>query len=378
MKFEGKKIGRNDPCWCGSGKKFKKCHIDRRQEPALPHGKITNSLGQFHNRKMCLYPLTRESKCKQIIRAHTIQRRGVLGRITSPDNHVLSFYPPKMDEFNKPTLHRVGWNKASTFLGFCASHDKELFSNLEDSPFTGTDRQCFLIGYRALCHELYKKSTSLDAGSYLKDSLDKGKDLLEQWRIQTMLAVCSAGSEKGNEDLESTKQLYDKALTLNLYNSIQRVIIYFKGTLSFASTGVVCTEFDFNGRQLQNLSTAKVPAHSLSFGIAAMEEGGAFVATWPKEFAKCDEFINSLLTERTEDIPSILIEFVFAYVENTYFSECWWNSLPSAQSASLKELAGVPVPYGSPLQYSRMRYLDWSVVSIEPPRAKKTNSDTSI
>ena len=23
---ETEKIGRNDPCWCGSGKKFKKCH----------------------------------------------------------------------------------------------------------------------------------------------------------------------------------------------------------------------------------------------------------------------------------------------------------------------------------------------------------------
>jgi preprotein translocase subunit SecA len=23
---DGKPIGRNDPCWCGSGKKFKKCH----------------------------------------------------------------------------------------------------------------------------------------------------------------------------------------------------------------------------------------------------------------------------------------------------------------------------------------------------------------
>jgi preprotein translocase subunit SecA len=22
----GTKLGRNDPCWCGSGKKFKKCH----------------------------------------------------------------------------------------------------------------------------------------------------------------------------------------------------------------------------------------------------------------------------------------------------------------------------------------------------------------
>jgi preprotein translocase subunit SecA len=23
---EQQKVGRNDPCWCGSGKKFKKCH----------------------------------------------------------------------------------------------------------------------------------------------------------------------------------------------------------------------------------------------------------------------------------------------------------------------------------------------------------------
>ena len=23
---ENETIGRNDPCWCGSGKKFKKCH----------------------------------------------------------------------------------------------------------------------------------------------------------------------------------------------------------------------------------------------------------------------------------------------------------------------------------------------------------------
>jgi preprotein translocase subunit SecA len=23
---ERDQIGRNDPCWCGSGKKFKKCH----------------------------------------------------------------------------------------------------------------------------------------------------------------------------------------------------------------------------------------------------------------------------------------------------------------------------------------------------------------
>jgi preprotein translocase subunit SecA len=26
VKDEHENIGRNDPCWCGSGKKYKKCH----------------------------------------------------------------------------------------------------------------------------------------------------------------------------------------------------------------------------------------------------------------------------------------------------------------------------------------------------------------
>ncbi|MDQ4019962.1 MAG: SEC-C metal-binding domain-containing protein [Actinomycetota bacterium] len=26
MASEEEKRGRNDPCWCGSGKKYKKCH----------------------------------------------------------------------------------------------------------------------------------------------------------------------------------------------------------------------------------------------------------------------------------------------------------------------------------------------------------------
>jgi len=26
VKSEHENIGRNDPCWCGSGKKYKRCH----------------------------------------------------------------------------------------------------------------------------------------------------------------------------------------------------------------------------------------------------------------------------------------------------------------------------------------------------------------
>lgn len=37
------KLGRNAPCWCGSGKKYKKCHLEadlagaaERNEPSVP------------------------------------------------------------------------------------------------------------------------------------------------------------------------------------------------------------------------------------------------------------------------------------------------------------------------------------------------------
>lgn len=29
------KVGRNKPCWCGSGKKYKYCHLNRDQERGL-------------------------------------------------------------------------------------------------------------------------------------------------------------------------------------------------------------------------------------------------------------------------------------------------------------------------------------------------------
>ena len=45
------KIGRNDPCFCGSGKKFKKCHLLKPQETAAtiqypPVRSETPQLGQ--------------------------------------------------------------------------------------------------------------------------------------------------------------------------------------------------------------------------------------------------------------------------------------------------------------------------------------------
>ncbi|HBP89844.1 MAG TPA: hypothetical protein DD706_19360 [Nitrospiraceae bacterium] len=354
----------NAPCWCGSGKTFQECHIDRIQDFPLPPGKINDVLRKIYTKKVCLHPEASKEQCTKIIQAHTIQRRGAIERITSSDNHVLSFYPPEKDQHNKLKLHRVGWKKASTFRGFCSHHDNSLFSNLEDEGFIGTDKQCFLVGYRALCHALYQKITVKDSVPFLKSSLDKGRILYEQFFIQDLIATSNEGLSKGLEDLTPIKQEYDKAIMENSYNSIHQVVIDFKGTMAFTSTGVIHVEFDVNGKLLQDLLSAPVPAQTFSISIVSTEQGGVFIATWPRRFSKCKDFFRALFAIDKQNIPSILLEFIFAYVENTFFSETWWNSLTHFQRDHLNELAGLLVPYGKLQAWTGNRYLDWEITEI--------------
>ena len=48
VKDEHDKIGRNDPCWCGSGKKYKKCHGAMRPRPGVHSG-----LQRARSRRVC-------------------------------------------------------------------------------------------------------------------------------------------------------------------------------------------------------------------------------------------------------------------------------------------------------------------------------------
>ena len=49
------KIGRNDPCWCGSGKKYKKCHeaFDEKMEMMKQKGYAVVDRSLINMRKLC-------------------------------------------------------------------------------------------------------------------------------------------------------------------------------------------------------------------------------------------------------------------------------------------------------------------------------------
>ena len=226
------KIGRNDPCWCGSGRKYKKCHLGRHISPVVPFAAIKSAIEHAWDEKRCLHPLASANACDQIVSAHTIQRSTVLRRLIDERNHVRTFYRAESDE---PSI--VGWKKASTFPGFCSRHDRSTFRPIEEIPFTGTPAQCFLVGYRALCHQIHQKRAAIRQCVLLKNLGDKGHPLEVQRMVQRHYAMMEAGTRKGLEAFAALKASMDRQLIAEEFSGWSRLIVRFNGSLCVASTG---------------------------------------------------------------------------------------------------------------------------------------------
>ena len=85
-----KTMQRNDPCWCGSGKKWKKCHRDRESQQPVELGERLSRLYREFQKGYCSHPQARSEDCgHRIIRAHTVQLRGGLAAIAE-NGHVIS------------------------------------------------------------------------------------------------------------------------------------------------------------------------------------------------------------------------------------------------------------------------------------------------
>ena len=201
-------IGRNEPCWCGSGRKYKHCHLNRANQNPLEIWEVSKLVRQELDPKTCLAPSAWRSKCSgKIVRAHTVPKSGSLQKIVRM-GHVYSFDTSiESIERNRGSIvpKLLGINKASTFAGFCSRHDDAIFSPLEKQEFNGTPEQCFLLGYRALALELYKKRAAINLFSSFLNEVDKGYPLEAQVEMQAFFQNFQMSSEAGLKDLKQYK-----------------------------------------------------------------------------------------------------------------------------------------------------------------------------
>lgn len=345
------KLGRNDKCWCGSGKKFKKCHLGR--ESAQPHKPwdLSAAHRKHFSKKLCSAPDSFHSQCSgSIIAAHTVPRSGSLNQIAD-DGHVMSFMPSldgliKHNGVLKP--ERVGVRRASTFSGFCSTHDDGLFAPIEKDAFVGSQEQCFLLAYRAYAREIYTKRAASEQAKLYKD-LDRGRSPDRQIEIQAFAHLHGAGIDAALRDIKIHKARFDRCLTSGDYSSVRSYIIELEGAPPVMCSGTYAPNVDFWGRQLQDMADLALVPELMSVTSFFGGEKGQIVFSWMAEDDRCcTALIKSLEQINDDDLSSTLVAYFFDHFENVFASPSWWDGLgQSNQDALIQRMIGeIGVAFG--------------------------------
>ncbi len=335
------KIGRNDKCWCNSGKKFKHCHYGRENEREITKGDIIGESKRIAARKCCYVPNELHHECdKKIINAHTISKSGSLMEISDSTNHVLGLKINIANIFKhegRLAPEKIGVNQASTFKGFCSKHDKQLFSCVEDYPFTGAEEQCFALMYRSVAKELYAKEGGLISSEIIKSG-DRGKHPIDQRFIQQFCADNQLGTETALRELSEFKTKLDEELLGKVKNNLSHLIFEASTPMPVAVSSIVAPISDFEGNLIQNLGDLNIVAEPIVFNSFSSDGKGYVVFSWLKNSNKVLGFVNTLLAIRNEDIFSALIRFFFGVSENTFISPAWWNGLQDVKKKKIESL----------------------------------------
>lgn len=356
------KIGRNELCWCGSGKKYKKCHLNRENEAKKNIYEIKNNFKTIFNEPACMAPNEIKNECSEkIIKAHTISKSSNLKYIAE-NGHVWHLSLDSDERKIDIIKDNIGINKASTLKCFCSKHDKELFSEIEDKAFSFSDKQIFLLTYRSLCAELYKKNLSKKHMVKSKE-YDSGFNVAEQLNFQIFLKNIIYAEELGVRDLIDEKECYDCMLINEQFDDIRYYCIIFEKPLDIYCSGGFVPTIDFNNNSLANLYDEDKIFYRIFINIIKVKDNGVVIFSWHKNQDQyCLALIKSLIAIPDIDKPAALLCLFFKTLENIFFSDSWWSSLSTQKHTLLKEYFKTFL-VDNLQDYSKLKeFVDWKII----------------
>jgi len=332
------KIGRNDPCWCGSGKKFKKCHLYRENAEPVKVSEVLRSFRVAAENKTCLHPNAGASTCGQPIRSHTIGKSAGLTTIARR-GHVYRFKADLEDIFsskrrNLPILE--GLNRASTFPGFCAFHDSDLFRPIDAEPFVGSTEQVFLLMYRSVARELYAKLVFRKATDIMA-TLDQGKPVDVQHAVQGLSLLASLGGELGLADVASMKQQLDRDLLGSSVDNTRFVIYWLNTKPPLLCSAATQPNRDVLGHPVFDLVSSGVTGSHVACNIVPTDCGGAIVFSWLDGDRHADRYFETLNGIPLKEVPGVVVVHAFDTFENIFAQPDWWEGLPDGLRIELME-----------------------------------------
>ena len=241
----------------------------------FPLQSLLNKQKQLAKKGRCLH-YDGDHRCEKIIKAHSIQKSGALS-VIADKGHVYT-HSANVSSLKKNKGHlnfkKCGINKVSTFLGFCENHDNELFEPIDNYSLIPKDQQVLLYAYRSLCRELFVKENVL---ALIESQLQTG---ISQDAINELFLSLKQGTTFGLNNLKNHKKIYDNSLRDKNFCGMKYVLFVSKQKPSIAFSGVFFPDFDFIGRQLQDLGDHNGNLELISICSAPMDCGWGFLFAW--------------------------------------------------------------------------------------------------
>lgn len=349
--------GRNDPCPCASGKKFKKCHGGLNPPPTPRPAQMDAELRKSDPKAVCLAPDRLKHACKgRVIASHTVSRSGSLGMIEK-NGHVYS-YAPSIQAFDQndgrvaPVLR--GWTKASTFPGFCSHHDKQLFAPLEDMPFTGSQHQCFLLAYRSFVWELYAKTVQVR-----RDAYQAALIAARSPELKGIFGHIRHSKKLGFRDINQHKGSYDRVLSARRWSECHGLLIEFDQTFPIQCSAGWSPETDIHGNLLQDLNHSPRKLDSAALVSFAADGKSYFLLCWLQESTLAPSVVADSIEALPEsDLAGALGALLLLSSENCHMSPDWYDALSETGKRWVNDLVHpMPVPGLTPANAGGENYL---------------------
>jgi SEC-C motif len=329
------KLGRNDPCWCGSGAKFKRCHLERQGETLITHDDIMRRIRASRIGKSCLHPAASASTCsRRLVRSHSISKSALSA--IAEDGHVFEFHGD-YDVFLR--LHGdveprpVGIRSASTFPAFCVNHDCSTFSPIEQGRYRPCEEHAILASYRAVCRELFWA----EAGTKLSilDDLDRLLPSEAQGPFRRLAEAKAEDTERTLAGIRLIKAAYDAALLAQDYSQVKFYAIAFASPPDVMMTSLFAPFVDFRGKVIREGDIRGTTDDHMILSLFASGSVGWFQLAWLGESRAGLEFTRSLAAFTDEEMPHAIIRLVFSGFENIFFRPGWWAGLSDSDRVYL-------------------------------------------
>ncbi len=323
-------MGRNDPCWCRSGRKWKHCHRDRDKQHRRNINELLNAIGQEQARGYCVHPDAGEGTCSGgATDAHTIQKEGGL-RAIAEKGHVISIKKGALGigrNDGEIILVPDGIGNASTFPGFCNTHDA-MFSPAEQKIVPLSREAAFLLSYRAIAYEKFLKESALRSNELHRQEADKGQPFAEQVRIQEALYAAKYLMELGLRDLTQSKDAFDAAYRAS-YTGFNFLVVEFSAVVPVVSCGAFFPDFDLFGQPLQSLAAATL-LDPIAVNLTVLNDRSVLFLGWIGSGGPPEKFATSYARLPQAEKANAAVRLAIEYSENTYSRPSWWTGLPQA------------------------------------------------